>query len=205
LNQPHLANTVLTPQRFGHVPTFPIYMRAVPGKPIVIMCPPDAKFSPVLVGEPQTTASAGELALAESLATELAEKFQPDFGVVAAFEPRRDTKGKILYRDDETLHLALEEAKAQGRQLLVAVTPYTGVWLYHSDEAWIPEGRIVKILGSAEDWSRNLLAIVDLPEPAYQIPGHPEESRQLSDIVTACIDECGPYRPDQYAQNEVVY
>jgi hypothetical protein len=68
--------------------------------------------------------------------------------VVAAFAPRLNADGDVLYSWNRELR----------RGMLVAVKPYTGNWYTHADLPWIPEGRVLKILGTVEDWSENGIA-----------------------------------------------
>lgn len=138
MNQPHLASTVLAPQKFENVPLFDVYLRRVPGKPIVIMVPEDQKWGAI------------------ELPDEVKSKYQPDFGVLIGFAPR------VGYDHDLALHRDFQQAQREGRQMIVAVKPYTGVWYNHMDFDWIPQGRIVKILGTVEDWNQNLLAEVQV-------------------------------------------
>jgi hypothetical protein len=83
---------------------------------------------------------------------EVADKYQPDFGVIAAFAPRLDSDGDVLYRWDLELKPGM----------LVAIKPYTGNWYTHADFPWIPAGRLLKILGTVEDWKENVLAAIEI-------------------------------------------
>lgn len=115
---------------------FDVPLRPYPGKPIVCMVPREEarEFEELTIHIPK----------------EVAEKYQPDFGVVAAFVPRRDAEGNIIYACDLEL----------GPGMLVAIKPYTGNWYSHADFPWIPDGRILKILGTVEDWTENVLAAI---------------------------------------------
>ncbi len=131
----HLQDRILTPQSFSAENVlFPIYIKPYPGKPVVVMVEREEINGSILIPK------------------EVADKYQPDFGVVAAFEPRRDSDGDIIYERDHHLKVGM----------LVAVKPYTGNWYTHRDFDWIPEGRILKILGTVEDWSENVLAAIEM-------------------------------------------
>ena len=137
---PHLANKILAPSSFSaEGALFDVPLRPYPGKPIVCMVPRECEIK-----------FAGQ-ALPLLIPPEVADKYQPDFGVVAKFSPRIDAYGDVLYSRDLELRPGM----------LVAIKPYTGNWYTHADFAWIPEGRILKILGTVEDWSDNVLAAVD--------------------------------------------
>jgi len=73
------------------------------------------------------------------LTKEVADKYQPDYAVVYSC---KDCDG--LYPG-----------------MLVAVKPYSGAWFTHKEEEWIPEGRMVKILGTAKDWTEDIVCIVE--------------------------------------------
>ncbi|HVT12824.1 MAG TPA: hypothetical protein VHE55_11200 [Fimbriimonadaceae bacterium] len=134
---PHLAEKILTPTRFSAEGVlFDVPLRAYPGKPIVCMVPRETERESGLMIPP-----------------EVADRYQPDFAMVAKFAPRLDRFGGILYPWDLELRPGM----------LVAVKPYTGNWYTHADFQWIPEGRILKILGTVEDWSENVLAAIELP------------------------------------------
>src|SRR4051794_19659555 len=129
---PHLAQQLLTPASLtADGVLFDVPLRPYPGKPIVCMVPreEERRFENLTLHIP----------------AEVADKYQPDFGVVAEFAPRYDDRGSLIYPWDRELR----------RGMLVAVKPYTGSWYTHADFAWIPEGRVMKILGSVEDWSEN--------------------------------------------------
>ena len=132
---PHLADRILTPGRFAAEGIlFDVPIRAYPGKPIVCMAPREEVIRSIHIPK------------------EVADKYQPDFGIVAAFRPRTDCHGRVMYPHDLELRAGM----------LVAIKPYTGNWYTHRDFDWIPEGRILKILGTVEDWSENILAAVEL-------------------------------------------
>ena len=138
---PHLDHKILTPTRLSKDGVlFDVPLRPYPGKPIVCMVPRE-----LLAGT--------ELNI--HLPPEVADKYQPDFGVVAKFAPRLDQHGRCLFAWDRELRPGM----------LVAVKPYTGSWYTRADFPWIPEGRMLKILGTVEDWSENVLAAVE-PEAA---------------------------------------
>src|SRR4051794_34276834 len=61
-------------------------------------------------------------------------RYQPDVGVVA------DPAGC--------------DGLSVGR--FVALKPYTGAWFTSRDFAWIPEGRELRILGTADPWDENV-------------------------------------------------
>lgn len=135
---PHLDHKLLTPTKFNAADVlFPVPLRPYPGKPIVCMVPVEQER----VSE--------ELTLL--IPKEVAEKYSPDFGVVVGFEPRRDIDGDICYRWDEELKVGM----------LVAIKPYTGNWYTSREFDWIPEGRMLKILGTVEPWTENILAAVE--------------------------------------------
>lgn len=115
---------------------FDVPLKPYPGKPIVCMLPVEEVH--------RIERSLLEL----HIPREVAEKYAPDFGVVAKFQPRLDSDGRFLFSWDRELHPGM----------LVAVKPYTGNWYTHADFPWIPEGRTMKILGTVEDWSENVLA-----------------------------------------------
>lgn len=142
---PHLATQLLTPQQFNAEGIlFPVPLASYPGKPIVIMLPIEERV--------------GELDIL--IPKEVAEKYAPDFGVVVHFQPRKDSDGRVIFSRDLELKPGM----------LVAVKPYSGCWYNHKDFPWIPEGRMVKILGSAVDgggrlvgdWSDDVLAAVEM-------------------------------------------
>lgn len=108
-------------------------MRAQVGKPIVVMVP-EEKVRESGIEIPDTVAA----------------KYQPDYGVV--FDP-----GACPER---TKHCTCPGCSGLKKGDLVAVKPYTGAWFKHSDFNWIPEGRMVKILGSVSDWSDNILCVI---------------------------------------------
>lgn len=138
---PHLDNRILAPQVFeAEGVKFPVYIRPMAGKPIVCMVPREETMGNEMKFD---------------LPKEVSEKYQPDFGVVAAFRPRQDSEGNIIYAHDREL---VERMKKGA--VLVAVKPYTGNWYTSKDFDWIPEGRIMKILGTVEDWNENILTEV---------------------------------------------
>jgi len=120
---------------------FDVPLRAYPGKPIVCVVPRELERN-VLVAQH---------AVPLHIPAEVADKYQPDFGVVAKFAPRLDENRDVLFRRDLELKPGM----------LVAIKPYTGAWYTHADFHWIPEGRILKILGTVEDWSENVLARIE--------------------------------------------
>jgi hypothetical protein len=119
---------------------FDVPLQPYPGKPIVVMLPVETEREGIIKYIPK----------------EVAEKYAPDFGVVAAFKPSLDSEGDPTNRHDEHLKVGM----------LVAVKPYTGNWYTHSDFDWIPEGRTVKILGTVEPWWENIIAAVETDEAA---------------------------------------
>jgi hypothetical protein len=119
----HLETTILPPQKFDSegVCNFEIPLRAVSGKPIVVMVPAETERESGLL-----------------LTKEVAAKYQPDYGVVA-----KCVGCEGLYPG-----------------MLVAITPYSGAWYTSKEFDWIPEGRMVKILGTAKDWQEDIQFIV---------------------------------------------
>src|SRR5579862_3690728 len=88
---PHLADKLLTPSRLSAEGVlFEVPLRAYPGKPIVCMVSREVVLE---LGD-------AEHALPLLIPEEVADKYQPDFGVVARFTPRRDASGEVLYRCD---------------------------------------------------------------------------------------------------------
>ena len=139
---PHLETRILTPSRFtAEGVLFDVPLRAYPGKPIVCIVPRELEHRIEFAGQ----------ALPLHIPREVADKYQPDFGVVAKFAPRLDENGDVLFRRDLELRPGM----------LVAIKPYTGAWYTHADFHWIPEGQILKILGTVEDWSENVLARIE--------------------------------------------
>ncbi len=132
---PHLESRILVPSAFdAEGVLFDIPLHAYPGKPIVCMVPRE------------------EVVRAIHIPKEVADKYQPDFGVVAKFRPRTDKDHRVLHPQDLELRPGM----------LVAIKPYTGNWYTSRDFPWIPEGRVMKILGTVEDWSKNVLAAVEV-------------------------------------------
>jgi hypothetical protein len=89
---------------------------------------------------------------------EIASKYQPDYGVV--YDP-----GSCLINKE--LGGRVKKCRCPGCQglkagMLVGVKPYTGNWYTHKDFDWIPEGRIVKILGTVDDWTDNIPFYLEL-------------------------------------------
>jgi len=160
---PHLEDKILSPSRLSAEGVlFDVPLRAYPGKPIVCMFP----------REVSRQVEWARHALPLQIPPEVADKYQPDFGVVAKFAPRRAVQppsaeplpGGLDRRPsrsgrDEVYPFPWDLELKSG--MLVAVKPYTGVWFTHADFSWIPEGRVLKILGTVEDWSENVLARVE--------------------------------------------
>lgn len=137
----HLENVVLAPSKFTSegVLSFPIPWKPVKNKPIVVMVPSERVRESGL-----------------EIPKEVAEKYQPDYGVVYA-------TGGCMESDFGMRVKGCDCPGCCGLKYgdLVAVKPYTGAWFTHKDEPWIPEGRIVKILGSATPWYENILCVVE--------------------------------------------
>lgn len=160
---PHLSDRILTPARLtAEGVLFDVPLRPYPGKPIVCMVPRET--------------SAGSL----HLPIEVADKYQPDFGVVAKFVPRvvaSQFGAALLAESGPTLPGGLDRRPSRSGRvdkllshpwddqlrpgMLVAIKPYTGAWFTHADFPWIPEGRVLKILGAVEDWSENILGRIE--------------------------------------------
>lgn len=119
---------------------FRIPLRAQLGKPIVVMVP-----------EERVRASGIEIP------DEVASKYQPDYGVVydpGACEIHNIAGGRVK-------GCTCPGCCGLKAGQLVAIKPYTGVWYKHSDFDWIPEGRIVKILGNVDEWHQNVLCVIE--------------------------------------------
>lgn len=138
----HLENTILPPQTLSSegVIDFEIPLRAQASKPIVVMVP-EEKVTKGGIELPDTVAS----------------KYQPDYAVV--FDPGGCPDSKMGRVRGCTCPVCRNGLKKGD---LVAIKPYTGAWYTHSDFVWIPNGRMIKILGSVDDWNDNILAKVDL-------------------------------------------
>lgn len=137
----HLENQILAPETLSSegVLSFEIPLRAQIGKPIVVMVPEEKERASGLV-----------------IPDKVASKYQPDYAVV--YDPGGCPDSRFGGRVRKCPCPSCSAGLKKGD--LVAVKPYTGVWYTSKDFDWIPQGRIVKILGTVDDWSNNLLAEV---------------------------------------------
>ncbi len=118
---PHLDSVVLMPHSSPSEVLFPVRLRAVAGKPLVCMVPPDSRWESLVLPDV------------------VRGRYQPDVGVVA------------------------DAAGCDGLSVgqFVALKPYTGAWFTCRDLNWIPEGRELRILGTADPWDENVLAVLE--------------------------------------------
>lgn len=177
-NGPHLASTILPAPSFDfdiQSLVFPVHIKPAPGKPIVIMIPGDDKIG----NEFEFNGRKVQLVAPDAVAGTTASRYQPDWGILVGFEPQRlackwcdghewgcdqcagTGRGPILYQSEQVIHDLLKKGP-----MIVAVKPYTGNWYTYQDFDWIPQGRIVKILGTIDSWDANMLAYVDRDEVA---------------------------------------
>jgi len=109
--------------------------------------PLKAQFGkPIVVMYPEDEAKGGIL-----LPETVRSKYQPDWAVVAKVHP------------DDTYLWGLEVGH------IVPVKPYTGAWFGPEEFDWIPKGRLIKILGTAEHWMENILCVLDVNETTVTV------------------------------------
>lgn len=154
----HWENKLIAPGTWD-CPLFDIPIEPYTGRAFVIMCPIPEETGegfewhgekmklllPRGVYEPDKHDSQGDIA---------AKYHAPDFGRMVKFKARRDSDGRYLKPIDRELDRIVEFFP------LVAVKPYKGTWLNSRDFDWIPEGRMVKILGSPDDIGQDIVAVV---------------------------------------------
>jgi len=156
----HWEDRLIVPESFDCEP-FPVPLKPGPGKAWVAMCK-----TPDEVGEgfnwqgkdmklilPSGAWSDDEYGVRQGDIT--AKYYMPDFGRLVRFEPKLNSKGEVP---------AFYRSLRAG--MIVAVKPFTGMWLTNADFPWIPQGRILKLVGTVNDLSDDILAYVEQDEEA---------------------------------------
>jgi hypothetical protein len=151
MNKRHKEDEIFTPTNW-ECEMFPVPLRPYRGRAIVIMFPVE-RTRKVTFGDQEIDFLLPERVHVDdefgARDVDMGAKYgSPDFGVVARFSPRLDSEGNYLYEVDKHIR----------EGMVVAVKPFTGAWFTHREFDWIPEGRMIKILGTVDDIADNIIA-----------------------------------------------